>query len=545
MARPLVFLALLLGVAPLARADAPTPAPVTLDGQVAFTVRAGVASFTPADRAKLVQERLQRLARDGRFDPAALRLSPGDATLDVVAGDQVVVSVTDADARAAGRTREALAAEDLAGIRAALQSHREARSTRSLLLGGLYALLATTGLVLLIWLVSKLLGLFCARVDAWAATARRGLRIQSFELLSAQRAGEIVIEVVRWTRLAVIVFLLYGYLPTVLSFFPWTRGWAETLFGWVLGPLGAMASALVGYLPRLMFIVVAVVIARQVNAFVRAIFREIERGNLRPRGFYREWARPTAQLASGLIVVFTAVVVFPYLPGAQSSAFQNISIFVGVLVSLGSSSAVANTVAGVILTYTRAFKVGDWVQIGDAMGDVIEKTLLVTRIRTPKNVEISIPNSMVLGSHVSNFSSHKGGLTLHTEVTIGYDVPWRKVHELLREAARQTEGLQEKPAPYVLQRALNDFYVTYELNVQTTHPAKMLELYSELHQRIQDAFFAAGVEIMSPHFTSVRDGNRAAIPAEKLPRGYRAPGFRVEAAGLAPPPDRDEEPGAA
>jgi small-conductance mechanosensitive channel len=230
-----------------------------------------------------------------------------------------------------------------------------------------------------------------------------------------------------------------------------------------------------------------------------------------------------------LILAFTAVVVFPYLPGSHSPAFQGISIFLGLLFSLGSTSAIANVVAGSVLTYTRAFQLGDRVQIGETIGDVVEKSLLVTRIRTIKNVDISIPNAMVLGSHIINFSSaaEGAGLILHTSVTIGYDAPWRTVHKLLVDAALGCDHILKTPEPFVLQTSLNDFYVSYEINAYTDKPEAMASTYSAMHQNIQDKFYEAGVEIMSPHYSSLRDGNKAAIPQSYLAKNYAAPPFRV------------------
>jgi small-conductance mechanosensitive channel len=201
----------------------------------------------------------------------------------------------------------------------------------------------------------------------------------------------------------------------------------------------------------------------------------------------------------------------------------------GVLVSLASSSALSNMIAGIVLTYTSAFRVGDRVKLGDAFGDIIETSLLATRVRTIKNEHVTIPNSIALGSAVTNYSrpGKTPGLILHTSVTIGYDVPWRKVHDLLIDAALATPGLRAEPRPFVWQTALNDFYVTYEINAYTDAPRDMIDIYAALHARIQDAFCAAGVEIMSPHYTSLRDGNAVAIPEALRPSGYRAPAFRV------------------
>jgi len=330
-------------------------------------------------------------------------------------------------------------------------------------------------------------------------------------------------------RIGAALILFYIYLPLVFSFFPWTRGWTAVLFEYVMRPIYLVWEALTTFLPNLFFIVIIASVAFYAIKLLKFIFTEIGRETIELPGFYPDWAEPTYKITRFLMIAFTTVVIFPYLPGAQSPAFQGISIFLGVLFSLGSTSAVANMVGGIVLTYTRAFQIGDRVKIGDAIGDVMEKTLLVTRVRTIKNVDISIPNAMVLSSHIVNFSSsaQEHGLILHTAVTIGYDVPWRQVHELLLAAAVATTPILKEPKPFVLQTSLDDFYVSYELNAYTDQPAVMARTYSELHQNIQDKFNEAGVEILSPHYGAMRDGNRSAIPDDYLPKGYEAPPFRV------------------
>ena len=191
-------------------------------------------------------------------------------------------------------------------------------------------------------------------------------------------------------------------------------------------------------------------------------------------------------------------------------------MFLGILFSLGSSSAIANAVAGLVITYMRPFRLGDRVKIGEVTGQVIEKTLLVTRVRTTKNEDITVPNASILSGHTINYtsSSKELGLVLHTSVTIGYDVPWRQVHELLIEAAVATNGVNISKEPFVLQTSLDDWYVAYQLNAYTDTPEFMPRIYSELHANIQDKFNEAGVEIMSPHYRAVRDGNAITIPKE-------------------------------
>jgi small-conductance mechanosensitive channel len=294
-----------------------------------------------------------------------------------------------------------------------------------------------------------------------------------------------------------------------------------------------LGESALAYLPNLIVVAAIALVTYYAVRLLRLIFGEIQKGELKIRGFYPDWAEPTEKLIRMLVFVLAAIVAFPYLPGSKSPAFQGISIFLGVLLSLGSSSAVANAIAGVILTYMRSFLLGDWVQIGETTGEVIEKNILVTRVLTPKAEIITIPNATVMSNSVKNYSieARKSGVIFHTTVTIGYNAPWRTVHQLLIDAANATEHVLQHPTPFVLQHALNDFYAAYELNAYTDCPSQMLNIYSALHQNIQDKFNDAGVEICSPHFSSLRDGNVIAIPEQYIKPGYQAAAFRVQGDG--------------
>ena len=298
------------------------------------------------------------------------------------------------------------------------------------------------------------------------------------------------------------------------------------------------------YLPSLLIITVITIITRYVLRLIRFIVDEIKKGTITIPGFHDEWLGTTHKIVKFFVVAIALALAVPYFPGYNSPAFKGLSIFIGVIVSLGSTSLVANIIAGIVLTYTRAFRIGDRVKIGNSRGDVVEKTLLVTRIRTIKNVDISIPNATVLTNPIVNYSSSavERGLVLHTDITIGYDVPWQKVHELLKYAAKATHHVQHQPEPFILQKSLDDFYVSYELNAYTDKPNLMSRIYSELRQNILDEFNKAGVEIMSPHYSSMRDGNQVAIPPENIPPEYTPPAFRLLSfmGKTGPPPDGQE-----
>ena len=325
------------------------------------------------------------------------------------------------------------------------------------------------------------------------------------------------------------------WLTAALGIFPWTRGISAQLVGAVLTTLMAIGYAFATFVPNVISIIIIIIIyvTRYILKLISMVFTGMERGTINFSGFHREWAQPTYKIVRFLVIVFATIAIFPYIPGSQSDAFRGVSVLLGVLISFGSAGAISNIIGGVVLTYMHPFQDGDRVKIADTVGDVVGRTLLVTRIRTIKNVDITIPNSMVLSSHLINFSSvaREHGLILHTSITIGYDAPWKTVHALMIAAAKATTHILEKPEPFVLQTSLDDFYVTYEINAYTDQANKQATIYAELHQNIQDKFNEGGVEIMSPHYANIRDGNQVTIPEQYLPKSYRAPGIRIEGLG--------------
>lgn len=502
---------------------------VMLDGKAVLVIKAKVLSFSPEDRANAISSRLVKLVREPLFKVDSVKVVDSDSTSDIVTGDMVLMSVTDTDAAAEGKPRLMLAEEFAGKIRAAVAARTKDYSMHSIMFGALYSLLATLALAAAIFVINRYLPRIFAKIDSWRGTYIRSIRFQTIEVLNEERIAAVLISSIRWLRIIILLGLLYLYIPLVLSFFPWTHGMATKLFDYILAPIEKVGLSFVSYLPNVFFLLVIAIITHYAIKLVSFFFAEIGKQTIVIPGFYPDWAEPSFKIVRFLMIAFAVVVAFPYLPGSDSPAFKGVSVFLGVLFSLGSSSAISNVVAGVILTYMRAFKLGDRVKIADTAGDVVEKNLLITRIRTIKNVDITVPNAMVLGSHITNYSSsaNEYGLILHTTVTIGYDAPWRRVHELLVAAAGATENILELPAPFVLQTSLDDFYVSYQINAYTDRPSVMARTYSDLHQNIQEKFNEAGIEIMSPHYSSLRDGNMTTIPEEMRPQSYTPSAFRV------------------
>jgi len=520
----------------------PPPAAVVVEGQPVLIVYESIMAQTPVDRARNIKTRIIGAADDQTASAEDLKIDARDGWTEISVGHHVIMAVTNADAKAAGKERQQLAAEYAKGIERAIGSYRQGHSWPSIFKGLLMTALTTAVLIVVLWVFRRLRLFIGSWLEGRIKRSRLSEERTAFHV-SVAYFGPILMgagSVFRWIFLLAI---FEAYLSITFRFFSFTRDLSLGLTAWVVSQLVFLAGRCVDYLPNLAVIAILILVTYWFIRLMRLIFTEISIGALKISGFYPDWALPTEKLLRVLVLAFALIVIFPYLPGVKSQAFQGISIFLGVLLSLGSSSAVANAVAGVILTYMRSYLVGDWVEIGGTTGEVVEKTILITRLLTPKDEVITLPNSTVMAGSVRNFSveAKKFGVIFHTTVSIGYDAPWRKVHQLLTSAALETDHVRKQPAPFVLQSALNDFYVSYELNAYTDRPREMLNIFSDLHKNIQDKFNEEGIEICSPHFSSIRDGNTIAIPNQYIKEGYQVPGFRIdrvrEGAVLSPAPN--------
>ena len=336
-----------------------------------------------------------------------------------------------------------------------------------------------------------------------------------------------LLKILRWL---LYVILFYLSLPVIFSIFPASRGWSQKLFQLLWSPFKNVLIAAWNYLPNLFTILVIFFVMKYFIRFVKFIFSEIENEKLKISGFYSDWARPTFGIVKLLLYAFMIILIFPYLPGSDSAVFKGVSIFIGVLFSLGSSTAISNMIAGLMITYMRPFKIGDRINIAEVTGDVVEKTILVTRVRTPKNEIITIPNSSVLSGNTINYTSeaNEKGLIIHTTITIGYDVPWKDIHQALIDASLKTELILQEPKPFVLQTSLDDFYVSYQVNAYTKEASKQAQLYSNLHLNIQNVCNERGIEILSPHYRAERDGNTTTIPTNYLSKEHKAPSSKAK-----------------
>ncbi|RYZ79247.1 MAG: mechanosensitive ion channel, partial [Proteobacteria bacterium] len=393
----------------------------------------GIGSISAEGRSQLIEDKIKKIADDYSFDPKDIHVTENEGEYLIDGSDQHIVSIRETDLPE-GQTLEKYAGAVASKISAEIATYRAERTPNSISLGLLYTLLSTAGLIIAIVILNRAQRFITHRSFEFAETYVVKLKIKSYQLISPYRIKQLIKVVISALKVLTVLILVYFYVPLVLSFFPWTARFAPEIINYILNPIRQLFAVVFAYAPNLFYIFIILAFTHYTLKVIRLIFNEIELGNLTFNGFHKEWAQPTFKLFKFVSYAISFVMIFPYLPGSSSPAFQGLSVFLGVLVSFGSGSAIANVVSGIVMTYMRPFKVGDRVKIAETVGDILEKNFLVTRIRTIKNVDVTIPNAMVLGSHIVNYSSsaEDEGLILNTTVTIGYDAPWRRVHELLQ-----------------------------------------------------------------------------------------------------------------
>ncbi|MCB9426157.1 MAG: mechanosensitive ion channel family protein [Flavobacteriales bacterium] len=495
-----------------------------------FLIYTKLGSFSAIDRANAISERIAKIGNHFGFDSTQMKVVSTESALDIEYGDQIIMSVTESDAIWNSVSKEALAQQYKEQITSEVTKYQAETSWTTLS--------KEIGLAILVIIVVYFLIKYVGRVSRWSEGKIRaqvnirikGIKIKNYTLWDAQQQVNVLVSANKFLKWLINILIVYIALPVLFTIFPWTKDFSETLFGYILNPVKKIAVGIWEYLPNLITIIVIVIVFRYVIKGLRFLKNEIEAGHLELNGFYKDWANPTYQIVKVLVFAFMVVVIFPYLPGSDSHIFQGVSVFLGFLFTFGSAGSLSNIVAGLVLTYMRLFKIGDRVKIGEVIGDVIEKSMLVTRIRTVKNEIISIPNSTVMNSHTVNYSSDAPdkGLIIHTTLTIGYDVAWQDVYQAFIDAALRTDLLLKEPKPFVLQTSLDDFYVSYQLNAYTRDPNKQAKIYSDLHQNIQDVCNERGIEILSPHYRAARDGNHIAVPSKYIPKDYKAPSFGIK-----------------
>lgn len=504
--------------------------PVLLDLDTLFNIYCKLGPYSPSERSKNITKKLERIAQRDDFDKGLFNIYNGESTDDLMYEDIIILSISDKDAFWNNKTKAEVLVEIKKRITNKVIALQKSNSIWYSIQRIFYLFLIIIGFFFAIKYMNKGFTALNIKLVQKSSNIFNGFKIKNYELLSPERQENVIRYTLKGIKWFLIGLTVYITLPIALSIFPSTEGIANSLFGYILKPLKTFGTGLIGFIPNLFSIAVIIFICRLLIKFLKFIAIEIKSKRLVLNGFYPEWAKPTLNLFKIIIYAMTFVMIFPYLPGSDSNVFKGVSVFLGVLFSLGSSSAIGNVVAGLVITYMRAFKVGDRVKIGDVTGDVLEKNLLVTKLKTIKNEEITIPNSSILNGSTTNYTSKakEHGIILHTTITIGYDVSWKQVHELLIASTKDIQYVDSKKEPFVLQTSLDDFYVSYQINIYTQYPQFATKIYSNLHANIQDRFNEAELEIMSPHYRANRDGNMKAVPEENLPKDYKDPAFKIK-----------------
>ena len=486
------FAALLFLVAAAAGAETEKPRyPVALDGDVLFVVDEPLGTLSAAERARAAESEILLIAEDPFYSASLFRVTGGPGAATILYRDAVVTVLTAGDVSLEGAPPALAAQRAVEAVRASVRRYHARRLPGRRVRAIVLLALATVLLAL---------ALLAIRI-----VNRRSLRAQP------TAAARRIARVLRWTASLGALFL---YLASAAAILPVTRAFGLGLLGYVVGPLREIGHAFLSDVGDLFFLGVLAALVFLALRAMRWVFRQAAAGNLRLPGVSPDWAIPVYRIACLGVLAVALLIAYPYVPGSSSSAFKGLSIFAGALLTIGSSAATGNFIGGLVLMFRGGISRGDWIKVDEAVGEVIETSLTLIRLRTEKDEIVSIPNVQVLASRFVNYSTlgRERGVILHAAVTIGYEVPWRKVHALLIEAAGRTKDLEREPPPYVLQRALEKSFVAYEINAYTRKPTRMPWIYGELYEHVQDVFAAAGVEILSPDYAALRRGLPSTVP---------------------------------
>ncbi len=501
----------------------PEPAEVRVGTRVVATLRAEIFGKTPAARAHDATRNLDEIVRERAWGAVHVRSEPVGRI--VFVGSRMVFGLVPGDVDPGrGETLDTVAAVVTKSLAQALAEMRERRSGKDLLAAILWSLAATALFVLVAGALRRLRQFLERRFVILTQRIAARLEAGGRGFVPLLWMTEAVTWAVRIAIALAHVFVAYVWLTWVLSRFPWTRAWGEELSHFLTSTARSFVAGALRQIPDLAIVVFIALLTRFLVKLSNAFFDAVEAGRLSVSPVLAETTKPTRRIAAGVLWIFALIMAFPYLPGSGTEAFKGVSVVLGVMISLGSTTIVGQVFSGFMLLYARVFKVGDFVRIGDVEGTVEVQGLFATKITTPWNDEMSIPNAVVASATLRNHSRSKGpgGPLLATRVTIGYDAAWRQVEALLLLAADRTEGLKKDPAPFVRHWSLQDFYVEYELNAHIERPVERIAVLTALHANIQDSFNEHGVQIMSPHYLGDPESAKVVPPA----KWYAAPARR-------------------
>ena len=502
----------------------PAPVPVVVEGDTLFCIYSGQGGLTAARRAKNVQDAILQAGKSLSFGSDTIHIEEGPYLTDIMYGEEIVFGITDRDAAWLGIARAELAQQYGAPISEKIKELKKSYGILQTLKRAGLSILVIAVQILLVRLSFYAFRKLRRQIVRLKQNKLKPIVIRDYEFLNTRRQCIVLLffsQILKW--LVVFLQLMFS-VPMLFSIFPQTKAIAAILFSYVSEPVKMIFWAIVKYIPNLFIIIIIYLCIRYTIKGVRYISQEIESGKLKINGFYPDWAQPTFNIIRFLLYAFMVAMIYQYLPGSQSDVFKGISVFVGLIVSLGSTTVIGNIIAGFVITYMRPFKIGDRIKLNDTEGNVIEKTPFVTRLRTPKNEIVTIPNAFIMSSHTTNYSAsaREYGLIIHTDVGFGYEVPRQQARQLLIQAALETTGVESHPQPFVLETALAESYPIYQINAYVKEVDRLPAIYSELNQRIHDLSHEAGMELLLPRYYAQRDGNLPVMPPEYLKEKTKA-----------------------
>jgi small-conductance mechanosensitive channel len=474
--------------------------PVLLQGTPVFEIQWGYGNFSPQYRASLITEKLKRVADDPTIKPE-ISLVPNQMGIDLVAGDVLLGSIFAGDAKAAGVSQEELAQRWQSAIGRSIVDYRARYGWQRRVARGVAFVLLVALCALLLMAVRRGTHALSARTIARMHSRIHQTHRQVVRLIPNSHVDKVVPRLFGLLRKALYVVVVIVTVQLLLLLYPPTRYLAGRFIADVAAPLKHLAARFWTNAPNLFLVLLIAIATWYVLRFLRFFFDRVAEGTLHFANFRPRWAQTTQRLVSILVVVCALLIAYPYIPGSESPAFKGITLFIGVLASIGSAGVVPNMISGIMLTYMDAFQVGDLVRIGERQGVVHETSILSTTLRSQATQLVTIPNSMIWNCHITNFSRRVGdGASLVAKVGVGYDAPWRQVEAILKTAAARTTGVRTSPEPYVHTASLEQFNVNYELHAFVGTGTAVYKVQSELNENILDAFNEFGVQIMTPSY---------------------------------------------
>ncbi len=502
----------------------PESAVLIVANRPVFEFRSEFMGYTPASRLVEAQRRLRDVIKAHRGGAVTLEKVDEGTLVNVDGRFVFAVAAGDVDPRTNG-TLDALAEQTQRDLADALAAAWQQRSLTVLIRGILFSILATVLLIYAIKYLRRLTKWSSAKLEAYAQR-----RMERLKVPAASVSTQLVLLLrflVRSVAAALALLLSYSWLAFVLNEFPYTSPWGNQLGGYLGRTLGTVVVAILRSIPGILMMVIIFAMARVVSRWTRLFFVAARQGRIQVPGIDAETAMPTLRLVVIFVWVLAIALAFPFIPGSSGPAFKGISVLLGLMVSLGASNVVGQAASGYILLYSRSLRNGDYVRIGEHEGIIVSMNTLSTKIRTPLDEEINVPNSVIVNSTTKNYTrlTRDAGSVLATPITIGYGVPWRQVHALLIEAAGRTDGVRRDAEPRVLQKSLGDFYVEYALIIRLERADQRTQVASSLHANIQDCFNEHGVQIMSPHYEN-DPAERVWVPRDKW---YEPPAAKSDA----------------